>query len=193
MHVQSKYCQTLAAPRTGRWEVEAPFTSAKEENKQWQCQVQLRHRTPLIHCLLWAREPRPNSLEFAVCISILAWTHSAGMFFQHIAISQAICLLPQGLLSIECFLWSQQEITSNSVLLSAYVPSWKFISTTMFFQYTESESIMEWSLPGSCMSHFTMTYGVKRCEPPTKCKTNIHTQNHTHTRAARPKLTSQTD
>lgn len=37
------------------------LTSAKEENKQGQCQVQLRHRTPLIHCLLWAREPRPNS------------------------------------------------------------------------------------------------------------------------------------
>lgn len=59
---------------------------------------------------------RPNSPEFAVGISILAKIHSDGIFFQRRAISQAICLLPQGLLSIEHILWSQQEITSNSVL-----------------------------------------------------------------------------
>lgn len=144
-----------------RWEVvEAPLNICQIEKQTGQCRVQLRHHTPLIHCLLWAREPRPNSPEFAVCISILARTHSAGILFQHIAISQAICLLPQGLLSIERVLWSQQEITSNSVLLSVCVPSWKFISTTMFFQYFESDSIMDCSLPGSCTSHFTMTYGA---------------------------------
>lgn len=56
----------------------------------------------------------PRQPEFSVCISILARIHSAGILFQHIAISQAICLLPQGPLSIECVLWSQQEITSSS-------------------------------------------------------------------------------
>lgn len=145
----------------GRWEVvEAPLTSAKEESKQGNVESNFRHHTPLIHCLLWAREPRPNSPEFAVCISILARTHSTGILFQHIAISPAICLLQQGLLSIEHVLWSQQEITSNSVLLSVCLPSWKCISTTMFFQYSESDSIMDGSLPRSCVSHFIMSYGA---------------------------------
>lgn len=159
-----------------------------------QCQVQLRHRTPLIHCLLWAREPRPNSLEFAVCISILARIHSAGILFQHIAISQAICLLPQGLLSIERVLWSQQQITSNSVLLDVCVPPLKFISATMFFQYSVSDSIMDSSLPGSSMSHYTVTYGARQKEPRDRIKqTHILSNTHTHTQAAGPKLRSQTD
>lgn len=75
---------------------------------------------------------RPNSPKFAVCKSILAKTHSAGVFFQHITISRVICLLPQGLLSIEQILWSQLEITSNSTALSGFVPPRKFIPTMCF-------------------------------------------------------------
>lgn len=104
---------------------------------------QLRNHTQLNHCLPWTWEPRPDSSEFAVCISILATIHSDGILFQHIAISQAICLLPQGLLSIEHILWSQQKITSRSEPIGVCAPRWKFISTTVSLQYSKSDLIMD--------------------------------------------------
>lgn len=91
------------------------------------CQVQPKHYTPL-----YGVSGGANSPKFAVYKSILAKTHSAGVFFQHIAISRVICLLPQGLLSIEQILWSQLEIPSSSTALSGFVPPRKFIPT-MFF------------------------------------------------------------
>lgn len=63
-------------------------------------------------CQLRAKGPRPG---FAVCISILARTRRSGIPAQHVAISQAICLLPPGLLSR--LLRSQRELTSSSALL----------------------------------------------------------------------------
>lgn len=83
---------------------------------------------------LWAEQPRPCGPEFADCLSILAKTHSAGIFFQHKAISQVICLLPQGPLSIERILWRQREITSNSVSLHRCLrgPPWKIYFNPVF-------------------------------------------------------------
>lgn len=158
----SKYCQRGQTGNRLNWQVRrsSPINICQRGKQTMQCQVRRRHLTALIRYLLWVRQPHPDSPRFAVCISILARIHSAGILFQHISISQAICLLPQGLLSIGYILWSQQEITFNSVLLCVCVPSWKFISATMFFQYSESASIMDRSLSGLCVSHFTMTYGA---------------------------------
>lgn len=113
-----------------------PPTSDTLHHSTLKGQVKLVFGAPAaIHCLLRAKQPRPCSPEFADCLSILTKTHSAGIFFQHKAISPVICLLSQGPLSIEHILWRQQEITSNSVSLSVCGGlREKFISTTVFFQ-----------------------------------------------------------
>lgn len=126
------------SPKPGVYHHGTELSPDIKETPSCVCQVQPKHYTTLFAVSSeGGAGGRPNSPKFAVCKSILAKTHSAGVFFQHIAISRVICLLPQGLLSIKQILWSQLEITSNSTALSGFVPPRKFIPT-MCFQYSDS-------------------------------------------------------
>lgn len=61
----------------------------------------------------------------------------------------------------------------------------KWMSTTMFFQYSGSDSIMGCGLLESCTSHFTVTYGGLQREPQNSIKQADmvmfwDSQRHTH-------------
>lgn len=57
-------------------------------------------------------------------------------------------------------------------MLKIYLNNYVFSAS----QYSESDSIMECSLPGLCTSHFNMTYGSKRQEYQERVK-QTHTCN----------------
>lgn len=150
------------------------------------CQVRPKHCPHAVCCERGGgRGARPHGPKFAVCKSILAKTHSAGVFFQRIAISRAICLLPQGPLSIEQILWSQLEITSNATALGGFVPPRKFIST-MFFPILRLNKGPRpvWIKPVSL--HRNIWNVVGGAPSPTRTHTHIHTRVPSPARQTHP-------